>query len=156
MNKKFIWLFVGIFLVALVADALIISIDGSITDTVMGSNASIVLSISARNIDTSERDNSSTVYSNNFVVNKNVTMNVTINETFTDNSNGSCSGGQADCSVVYKIINDSISGIYAEIVNGSPITFAGSSLDKNVSIEMTCVAYSCPQNRSIEIYLIEA
>lgn len=152
MNKKFMWIFVGIFFLTLVTAAWALSIEGSTTAYVTGNpNTLISLTIPTINVDTTNGANSTIVYSDNFVIYKDTTFNVTINETFTDTSNGSCTGGESDCSLVYKIINTS--STYAQIYDGLSVYLDGSPQDKNVSIEMICEAYSCPQERSIDINL---
>lgn len=154
MNKKFMWIFVGIFFLTLVTAAWALSIEGSTTAYVTGNpNTLISLTIPSINIDTTNGSDSMIVYSDNFIVSATTLFNVSINETFIDTSNGSCSGGESDCGIVYMIINSS--STYTQILDGSSVYLYGSSQDKNISIEMTCVAYSCPQNRSMDIVLSE-
>lgn len=154
MNKKFMFVFVGIFLMTLIGAAWALTIEGSTTAYVTGSpNTLISLTIPTININTTEGNDSMIVYSDNFVIYKDLNFNVSINETFTDTSNGSCTGGETDCSLVYMIkVNSST---YVPIYDGLPVNLEGSPLDKNISIEMTCEAYSCPQERSIDIILSE-
>ncbi len=154
MNKKFVWIFVSLCMVTLVAGAWAISIGGSTTAYVTGSpNTLISLTIPSINVNTTNGANSTLVYSDNFVISATTLFNVTINETFIDTSNGSCSGGESDCNLVYMIINSS--STYTQIIDEYSVYLNGSSQDKNISIEMTCVAYSCPQERTIDINLTE-
>lgn len=148
------WIFVSVFFLSLVTAAWALSIEGSTTAYVTGDpNTLISLTIPTININTTEGNDSEIVYSDNFVIYKNLNFNVSINETFTDTSNGSCTGGQSDCSLVYMItVNYST---YVPIFDGLPVNLEGSPLDKNISIEMTCEAYSCPQERLIDIVLSE-
>lgn len=155
MNKKFIWIFASVFMLSLVAAAWAISIEGSTTAYVTGNSSTLMsLTIPPINVDTTNGANSTIVYSDNFVVSATTLFNVTINETFTDTSNGSCSGGESDCSLVYMVVNNV--STYTPIVDGGSVYIYGSSQNKNISIEMTCVAYSCPQERSIDILLNES
>lgn len=154
MNKKFIWVFVSIFLLTLVTAAWALSIQGNITAIVTGNpNTLISLTLPPIIIDTTNGSDSMLVYSGNFKVYRNLDFNVSINDTFIDTSNGSCTGGETDCSLVYMIkVNSST---YMQVYDGSPISLDGSPWDKNVSIEMICAAYSCPHNRTISIVLSE-
>lgn len=154
MNKKFMWIFAGVFFLSLVTAAWFLSIEGNTTAYVTGNpNTLISLTIPAININTTDGNDSTIVYSDNFIISATTLFNVSINETFTDTSNGSCTGGETDCSLTYMVITSS--SVYTEIIDGYPVYLNGSSQDKNVSIEMTCVAYSCPQERSIDVNLTE-
>ena len=156
-NKKILsFLLVGILSIVCVSAYWMFFIEGSTVATVgdLSGYNSIELSIPNLNVNTSNGSASDIVYSNNFILNRNVTMNVSIDEQFTDSSGGNCSNGENDCTLTYKIVNST--GSYAEITNGSNIYLQESIYNKNVSVEMECVAYSCPQTRNITVTLIEA
>lgn len=155
MKKKYLFGLLFIMALGLVSAAWLFSIDGSTTVGVAGLGGYHVMSISIPQIDinTSEGADITTVYSEGFVINRDMNMNVTIDETFQDDSGGNCTDGINDCTTQYMIINDSLG--HSEIFDGEVIGLQASSSDKNISIEVSCMAYSCPQTKGIDISLVE-
>lgn len=88
-----------------------------------------------------------------FVYNRAGTFRADIIETTADLSNGECLNGKDDCTVEYFLF-DGINGSY-RFYDKQNLTLPNNPYLKKISVNMTCVAYSCPQTRDISVKLTQ-
>ncbi len=155
MNKKYlIYGFMFLIMVSFVTAAWFFVIQANINTNVVSipGYASLLIEIPQLNVNTTNGPDSVSVVSS-FIVNKDITLNTSIVETYQDNSGGECNGGEDDCIIEYMIQNTLTE--YTEIINNEVVFLEAINRERNITVTMSCVAYSCPQSRNIDIILTE-
>lgn len=115
----------------------------------IGSQKDVTLSIPNININTTNSSASGGGMTT-FAFNKAGTFNISIIETFGDLSGGQCTNGATDCIISYSLYDGSST---RNITNNQQINITANSNIKQISANLSCVAYSCPQTRDIVIKL---
>ena len=94
-----------------------------------------------------------------FIYNKEGSFQVGIIETFADTSGGLCLDGENDCSteVFINYGNETgDTGTFGHKINNlDNISIPYNLNAKNLTISMSCVAYACPQERTVRVSLTE-
>lgn len=155
MNKKKLGLvlLIGIGCLVLVNAAWFFIFDAGLITNVysLGGAKEVALTFPAMSLNTtSGADSSSSAIS--FSYNKAGNFTINILETRGDNSNGECVNSTNDCSSTY-VLGDGL--INWELRNGGVVSIPYSSRPKEIEVNISCVAYSCPQTISTSIKLTE-
>ena len=117
----------------------------------LGSLKEVTLSIPNLNLNTSS-SSASNVSASQFMFNKAGTFKVDILETLGDLSGGQCMNATADCLILYTL-NDG--NTLRSISDKQTIDIPANSYPKTIYANISCVAYSCPQTRDIQIKLTQ-
>ena len=154
MNKKHLFWAIPLVLMGIVAGAWLFSINGGFTMVVdsLPGYASINLDIPLLTVNTtSSRDSDEGRIE--FLLNKDMNMSVSIEEIYQDLSGGLCLDIQNDCVTTYKV--DNKPDVDAVLIDGEYVFLNALSQPRNLTLELTCQAYSCPQSRTANIILTE-
>lgn len=88
-----------------------------------------------------------------FLYNRAGNFTVKITESITDTSGGNCTGGDNDC--YYKVYLNRGDNMLIQINNSNKIFIPFNTNNKIIFLNLTCVAYACPQQRDYSIRLEE-
>lgn len=155
MDKKFVWIFVLIGITTFATAAWFFAIQVNINATVISipGYATLAVNIPSLSVNTTDEADSSITFAQ-VLINKDIILNVSIVELYQDDSGGQCDGGLRDCTMRYMIQNNN-SNDYMELIDEQSISLHAMNIRRNITVEMSCDAYSCPQSRSTEIILTE-
>ena len=151
--KKISILLMVIASLTLVAGAWFFTINGGFSISVQSlpGYSSIDLDIPILSVNTTSGSDSDSGFTS-FIINRDMTLNVSITETFQDDSGGECAGGLSDCEISYWLYNGTEDTL---ISDGMSVFIKAMPTSRNLTAEINCIAYSCPQSRNIQIRLTE-
>lgn len=153
MKKQYSIILIVILSLALVASAWFFIIGGNakINIASLGSYREAILNFEDMNLNTSEYND----YANTslrFVYNREGLFRVDIIETIADLSNGECVNGENDCITRYSLFD----GVSSKNINDTlEIFIPANNYEKRISVNISCIAYSCPQTRDISVRLYQ-
>jgi len=153
MRKLYMFLLILIGCLSLVSAAWYFIIQGNLTATIdsLGSKKEVTLSFLPLQLNTTN----SSAFANSsmqFAYNRAGNFSVGIIETIADNSAGECVEADKDCLVQYNLY-DGVN--YQALRDGSYVYIPNNPNKKIIIVNITCVAYSCPQTRNYIIKLNE-
>jgi len=127
---------------------------GNLTASVYSLNGinQVIIPFSNMELNTTTSSNFAST-SASFIYNKQGNFSVEIFETFVDSSGGECLDGVSDCQMEYGLYKGN--NILESIWNGKKISIPNNKENKVIFVNMSCAAYSCPQERHISIRLNE-
>ena len=117
----------------------------------IGSQKDVQLSIPSINLNTTNGADKGGA-STSFVFNKEGRFKIDILETIGDLSGGQCMNASSDCNVTYWL-SDGL--VVKSIFNGINLDIPANQNLKVIMANLSCVAYSCPQTRDINIKLTQ-
>jgi hypothetical protein len=152
-GKIFIIVLIGIICVGLVSAAWFFVFSNSLSIQVnsLGTLKEVTLSIPSINLNTT---NSSAKggSSSQFMFNKAGSFKVDILETVGDLSGGQCLNGTGDCLISYNLYDGNS---LRQVEDKQIVTIPANTEPKVIYANISCVAYSCPQTRDVQIKLTQ-